>query len=164
MYTALPVMVVAVCDRVLERATLENNPELYRSLRFSPFFSTDQFLGWVTRSLAHGCLIFFIAYLALGYDNVVLRDGKDHGLYLVAAVIFVCVVLVATFVIVLNMDSITILHATSIGFSLFSLFFILILFSIFPDFNATLYGVRLLLHNFVSLISPQFFLFPFHCG
>jgi hypothetical protein len=99
--------------------------------------------GWVTRALAHGCLIFFIAYLALGYDNVALRDGREHGLYFVAATIFISVVLVATFIIMLNMDSITVLHIASIVFSLFSLFFILIVFSVVPDFNATLYGVRL---------------------
>ncbi len=143
LYTATPVMVVAVFDRVLERDVLENNPEAYKSLNYAPPFTTDQFVSWIVRAFSHGCVIFFIAFLALGSDNVALEDGREHGLYMVAAAIFMCVVLTATFLIILDMSSLTILHWLSLAFSVVTLFSIMIIFSVFPDFNATLYGVVL---------------------
>jgi len=141
LYTAAPVMSVAIFDRILERETLENNPEAYRSLRVAPLFTLEQFLGWITRAFAHGCVIFFIAFLALGSDNISKRDGCEHGLYLVAAVVFTCVVLLATFLIVLDMHSITWVHVGSLTISIMFYFIVVFVFSSFPDFNVTYYGI-----------------------
>jgi hypothetical protein len=143
MFTALPVLCLCTVDRVLDRNTLENNPEVYRSLRTEPFFSLTAFCAWLLRAFGHAGVIFFVGFLSLSVNNVSHEDGREHGLYLVAAAIYMAVVLLATFLIVLDMASVTWLHAFSVVFSVASFFLVVILFSVFEDFNVTLYGIVL---------------------
>jgi len=52
MFTALPVMVVAVWDQHLPRETLENNPLAYKEAK-GRVFTVRKFWSWIFRSFLH---------------------------------------------------------------------------------------------------------------
>jgi len=162
MFTAMPILCLATFDRILDRDTLENNPEVYRAMRKESVFTTTTFLTWIARSFSHAAVVFFVGFLCLSVNNVSNEDGREHGLYLVAAAVYMSVVMLASVIIVLDMHSITWLHAFSVLFSFASFFIVVICFSLFNDFNVTLYGViiRMLSSPTVWLVVLVTTLFP----
>ncbi len=74
-YTATPVMVLAIIDRGMKRDTLENNPLAYASVLGNVSFNRSIFYTWIARALIHGSIIFFIIYGTV-HHGVIHLNGK----------------------------------------------------------------------------------------
>jgi len=138
-FTALPVLAVAVFDQPLRRDILENNPRAYRESR-GRGFRRRGFFGWIVRSLTHSVIIFFAPFWSLNTD-LMGGDGYTHGLWYTSTIVYYCVVLVPTLLIIFNMVSITTFHAASVLISLATLLSFTFVASLLIGVNAELYGV-----------------------
>jgi len=136
-YTALPVLVVAIFDQSLPRSVLENNPKAFGEARGSMFKGRG--FAWITRAFIHGLVMYFIPWVSLSFD--VFENGKTGDLWHVSTTVYYCVVLCPTFMILYNMKSITWIHAGALAFSLWSLFLFSYMASILVELNPDLYGV-----------------------
>lgn len=56
-FTALPVLILAIFDRSLNRATLENNPRAYASVAKGALFNGRIFSLWIARAVVHAGFI-----------------------------------------------------------------------------------------------------------
>jgi magnesium-transporting ATPase (P-type) len=122
-YTALPVMFVAIWDQVLSRDVLSNNPVAYREAKGKAFDKTI-FFGWVMRAIVHGLILYFLVHGALVSD-VADPDGKTHGLWYFSTVIYYAIVVLPSVFIIIEMHTISVLQI----FALFSSFGSLFLFT-----------------------------------
>jgi len=142
MYTALPVIAVAVLDRVLPQSLLENTPEAYAQQKGTAF-TASIFARWILRSCLHGLCIFFVPVLALDGRgvNVAAPGGQTHDWWVTSTVVYFAVVLVPTFMILYEMNSWTFLHMTAIAISVFTLYFCTWLINLLSAIDPDLYGV-----------------------
>lgn len=146
MYTALPILIVAVFDKMLPAEFLQDNPTLYQQQKHTAF-DPMIFSGWIFRSFLHAVVLFFIPYAAFGITNVPESAGRADGIWYFAATAYYCTVLTPTFLILFEMANITFLHWVSILCSLLSLFIVTwimnYLTTIVPDLAGvvnTMYG------------------------
>jgi hypothetical protein len=137
-FTALPIIIVAVFDKPLPRDTLQNNPVVYREAKGT--FNPAAFWGWILRSVLHSAIMFFIPQAILGMNNVMDPMGRTHGHWTVSTVVFLAVALVPTFLVILEMSTISLLHILSILSSISSLFLFTFLLSKVQSYNPELYG------------------------
>jgi phospholipid-translocating P-type ATPase (flippase) len=111
LFTASPIMVLAIVDRGLSRVTCENNPSAYKAILNGAYFNLRIFFAWVAKSFLHGTIIFFLVFGSYGMDeNVDSKDGKTHGLAFLGTVGYTIVVLVSNWRILLEYVSITWIH------------------------------------------------------
>ncbi|GAB5364788.1 hypothetical protein AAMO2058_001000500, partial [Amorphochlora amoebiformis] len=152
-FTAAPILCVAILDQTLLAKTLENQPLAYRAcITRGQLFSTRIFFVWIQQAMVHTALIFFIAFWALEYD-VIFPDGKVHGLWTTASVIYAVIVMVATFRLTLEMRSFTYCHHFWLWFSFVGFWISMIILNLLPTFNPDMYWVV-----FKMLASPQIWL------
>jgi hypothetical protein len=78
-YTALPILFVAVMDQVIPARVLENNVDIYRNAKGSAI-SANKFMRWIFRAFCHSVVAFGVPILAMGEQNVVTKDGYTHGM------------------------------------------------------------------------------------
>lgn len=134
--SALPILIVAVFDKMLPAEFLQDNPTLYQQQKHTAF-DPMIFSGWIFRSFLHACVLFFIPYAAFGVDNVSTSNGYADGIWYFATTAYYCTVLTPTFLILFDMANVTFLHWISILCSLASLFVVTwimnYLTSIVPD-------------------------------
>jgi len=137
-FTALPILVVAVFDKPLSASFLQDNPRLYQ-LQKHTAFDPMIFSGWILRAFMHACIIYFIPYAAFGVDNVSQSDGSADGLWFFSMTVYYCTVMTPTLLIMYDMSNITFLHWMSILCSVAALFIITLIMnfmtSLVPDLN-----------------------------
>jgi phospholipid-transporting ATPase len=138
-YTALPVICVAVVDRSLPKNLLENTPEAYAQAKHQ-YFNGPVFFLWILRSFLHGIAVFFGPLLALGYNSVVHANGQTNGLTFMSSVAYYAVVLIPTFLIYFEMQSFTFFHALTIFLSLLAVFLINFIINVFGGLVPDMYG------------------------
>lgn len=150
MYTALPVLFVAVFDKMLPQSTLSDHPEIYRRAKHGAF-NPPIFASWILRAFVHGVIIFFIPYAAIGTTNVNHIDGKSNDLWFFSTVCYFITVLAPTFLIIFEMANVTLIHWIGVFISVFTLFLCNWLINLFPSLVPDEYGV---VNNIYS--SPSF--------
>jgi phospholipid-translocating P-type ATPase (flippase) len=131
MYTALPVMMVAIFDKALTGEDAENNPVVYRATR-GTFFTKFHFMGWVARAFLHCVILFGVPFLAM---------GEVADFHSTSFVVFQCVGIVPSFLILVFMENITAIHVTSIFLSLGALFLFNFALANWLSYNPDLYHV-----------------------
>lgn len=112
-YTALPIIILALLDKSLPRHALQNTPEVFKEAK-GLYFRRRTFYGWVGRAMLHSVIVFFIPYFTVGDDIVLLTDGRPSGIWMFSSIVFNCVVLLPSLIIVFNMTNITIIHIVCI--------------------------------------------------
>jgi hypothetical protein len=132
-YTALPVMTVAILDKILSGDDAENNPIVYRTTRGS-VFTGRKFIMWIVRAFVHVVILFVIPSQAL-------HSKADFGLWSISIVIFECVALVPSLLILFLMENISFLHILSIVMSITALFVFNLALGHWLSYNPDLYGV-----------------------
>ena len=119
-YTALPVLVLSVLDQPLPADTLQNNPLIYK-LSKQNGFRASTFFTWIGRSFVHALVIFFVAYAQVAMVDVNRADGRSDGIWFFSSVVYMCVVLTPTLLILFEMSYITLLHVGSVVLSMVAL-------------------------------------------
>jgi len=143
-FTAFPIISVAVLDKALPRNTLEDNPVAFREAKYKAFNGLV-FFSWLLRSLVHGIIIFLVPMTALNTGVTQANDGRVTGLWFVSTTIFFATALLPTFFIFFLMQSINIFHVIAVFVSLFSLYVIPIILnsegfsSLAPDLLGVVY-------------------------
>ncbi|XP_058063317.1 phospholipid-transporting ATPase IF-like [Anopheles bellator] len=61
-YTALPVLVLALTEKPHDEATLLKNPHLYQEVAHKRRYSWNNFIGWMLLSIFHSAVIYFFVY------------------------------------------------------------------------------------------------------
>jgi hypothetical protein len=137
-YTALPIMVVAIFDKMLPAEFLQDNPTLYQRQKHTAFDPLI-FSGWIFRSFLHAIIIFFIPYAAFGVANVSQSDGRADGIWYFATTAYYCTVMTPTLLILFDMSNVTFLSWMALASSVSSLFIVTwimnYLTSLVPDLN-----------------------------
>jgi len=136
MYTALPIMVVAVFDKLLPAGFLEDNPVIYQRQKHTAFDPVI-FSGWIFRAFLHACIIYFATYWSFGVDNISQSGGRADGIWFFATTAYYATVMVPTLLILYDMANITIIHWISIACSVAALYLVTwimnYLYTIVPD-------------------------------
>lgn len=140
MFTALPILSVAVLDKPLPKAMLENNPIAFKEQKHQAF-NAFVFGCWILRSFLHSISIFFFPLLTFGYQNVAKSDGTSHDLWFWSTTVFFGAALLPTFQVIFIMQSIQIVHLIFILLSIVAIFFVIFLLELFISLNPGLYGV-----------------------
>lgn len=135
-FTAFPIMVLAVYDRDISDDIVEEFPELYKQGHGEVFFNTWNFFGWVANSIYHSAVCFFIPIYCL--SGIAFSNGQDIDLLSYGICIYTCVVTTVTFKCVLEMSSYTWLHHASVYGSLLVWFLFVLVYGVvyfvFPVF------------------------------
>lgn len=142
MFTALPIISVAVLDKQLPKNTCEDNPAAFREQK-GVAFSTALFASWIFRAFAHSCVIFFIPMRAIGGVGLSHVDGKQSDFWFFSTTVFFCCALLPTFLIFLLMNSINIFHIIAFLCSFLSIFIVILILNtpLFSSVNPDLTGV-----------------------
>jgi magnesium-transporting ATPase (P-type) len=141
LFTALPIIIVAIFNQPLPPQVLEDNPLAYRAQRGTQF-SSKAFTRWVKRVFLHSLMLYFIPMFCLaGRFEVASDTGHTTGMWAVSTATFVCLVLLVTCILVFEMATITLLHTAVTVASLCSLFLFMAILSSMQVLNPDLYGV-----------------------
>ena len=138
-YTALPVIAIAVLDKKLPKYVLQNNPSAYKESK-GVKFQKYIFISWIIRALLHAIII-FLPFIILE-DDISPQGGYIRGLFTGSTLTYFSIILVPTFMVMYNMSTITIIHILAVFItSVASCFLFNWLLSLLPRFNPELYGV-----------------------
>lgn len=135
MYTALPIIVLALLDKSLPRHALQNTPEVFRESK-GLYFRRKTFYGWIGRAMLHSVIVFFIPYWTVGDDVIIMgtmngaMEGQATGIWVFSSIVFNCVVLLPSTIIIFNMTNITIVHVFCIFCSIGSYYLTVYLFNV----------------------------------
>lgn len=133
-FTALPVMSLSVLGKVLNRTTLQNNPDCYREQRGTAF-TLGVFMSWVIRSILYATIIFWIPMASITGEL-----ERTQVLWWYSTTIIIILVWVPTFIAAFEMSNITFIHLLTLLSSPLSLFLFLLIFNALPS-NPDLYHV-----------------------
>ncbi|GAB5355638.1 hypothetical protein AAMO2058_000222800 [Amorphochlora amoebiformis] len=153
-FTACPIIVVAVLDQGLNAKALENMPKAYRSLiSRGQLFGSRIFFRWIMSAIVHTAIIFFTIFWCLDSNGITFRDGKIHGLWLTSTTIYTVVVLMVSFRLTFDMASITWIHHFFFWGTIAVFILFMIGLNLLPTFNPDLYFVM-----FAMWDNPQVWL------
>ena len=139
-YTAVPILALAVFDQPLPAETLQNHPIIYRRTKHTAFTPTI-FFTWIGRAFLHAAIVFFFPYAQVGHSDVNFDDGRTGGLWFLSMLVYISVVLTPTLLVLFEMTSLTLLHFASVAGSVASLLLISfiinssLIFPIDPNLN-----------------------------
>jgi phospholipid-translocating P-type ATPase (flippase) len=129
-FTACPIMVLAVIDRDIDADVAENYPELYEQGHKHTFFNARVFIGWMINSMFHSCVCFFIPLICM--TSMYFNDGNNFDMYSLGITIYSCVLFTVTIKVALETSSFTALHVIFFVVSVLSWFvFVFIYGSLF---------------------------------
>lgn len=137
---ALPVMVVAVFDKMLPADFLQDNPTLYQRQKHTAF-DPMIFSGWIFRSFMHGVIIFFIPYASIGIDNNNQHSGRADGLWFFASAVYYCTVMTPTLLILFDMANVNFLSWMSVLLSVAALFIVTLIMNFMTTLVPDLAGI-----------------------
>jgi magnesium-transporting ATPase (P-type) len=115
MFTALPIISLAVLDKPLPKNTCEDNPAAFREQKYR-VFNPAVFASWMFRAVLHSCIAFFIPLYALD-DVSPSTGGHTVDLWYFSTIVFFAVALVPTFLIFFVMQSIQLFHVIAVVLS-----------------------------------------------
>lgn len=73
LFTASPVIVMAVLDQALNRNQCENNPKAYNYLLGGRLFNRWTFAMWIFRCFRDAAIIYYFSRLTFGEQNISVR-------------------------------------------------------------------------------------------
>jgi len=124
MFTALPIISLAVLDKQLPRNSCEDNPMVFASQK-GVVFNALVFASWIFRSFSHAIILFFFALLGTSWNNVVHSDGQVSDLWFFSTTVFFATALLPTFLIFTLMLSVNIFHIIAFLCSIVSIFLVI---------------------------------------
>lgn len=103
-FTALPVMSVAVLGKALNRSTLQNNPAAYKEQR-GKAFDLKVFITWVARAVLYSTTMFFVPMYAITGEKELIDN-----IFWISTTILICMVFVSAMIAQLEMHNINFIH------------------------------------------------------
>ena len=138
-FTAIPPIIMAVFDQSLPRYTLQNTPAAFREAKGRAFHRRT-FGSWILRACLHAFPVFLIPFHTV--EPGVRRDGTVNGIWFSSVSVFYASVLVPTFVLCFNFQSINLLHHVAVWVtSISSLLLFPYLMNLFLYLDSDLYMV-----------------------
>lgn len=145
MFTALPILFLAVFDQILPRSTLHNTPEVYLHSKGRAFNSLV-YLSWILRAVVHSVIIFFVPYACFIYQSQSLNhDADPTDLSVGSTTVYYATVLLPTFVILAEMRSVNFFALLGIFLSVSSLVLVTVIMSapllrrVVPSFTGVIF-------------------------
>lgn len=133
-------MIVAIFGQTLPRNLLEDNPFIYRDTR-GLLFSSKEFTRWILRVLVHSAIIFFIPFACVAVHDIPSGSGQAVGIWYTSTLIYTCVVMVASLILIFDMTNINLLHVIFVVGSLIVFFVCEYAVSFMQSFNSDMVGV-----------------------
>jgi magnesium-transporting ATPase (P-type) len=84
-----------VFDKDVTREVARATPALYKDGLQRVFLNKEVFWGWMFEGMVHSVLVTFLPLYSMGYFNV-LANGHTVGLWDYGTLVFLCVLLVAS--------------------------------------------------------------------
>ena len=140
-YTALPILALSVLDQPLPADTLQNHPIVYRRSKHRAF-TPRIFFSWIARAFVHAAVLFFFPYAQVGVADVSVESGRPAGLWFFSMIVYLCVVLTPTLLVLFEVSTITLLQLLAVGVSMGALLLITfiinspLIFSIDPNLSS----------------------------
>ena len=138
-FTALPVLFVAVLDKPLPRYTLQNSPVAYREARGRAFRARD-FVNWIGRAVRDSIIIYGLPIWFLG-ESMVFANGQVLDIWFMSAVVLYCAVFVPTIVVMFNMTTVSLVTVLALLSSYSSILVIPWFLNLFLSFDSSLFMV-----------------------
>lgn len=172
-YSSLPILVFAIFDYDFSAKTLSDHPEIYALTRFKQrhmhfakaffarhtsnlFFSYWDFFEWITISIIHGCICFFLCIYALNQPVSIDPSGVEYGVFDQGSVMYTAVIITTNLMLTFFFGSWTWLHHVAIWGSIALYFAAFAVFSASTIFDI---GGASLLYTFYRLaLLPAFWL------
>jgi len=145
LFTAFPVLLVAVWDQPLPAQLLENSPQLISDLRDHPAFSRKKFYLWILRAAVHGTIAFYCGMWVL--------DSSTADLATLSTTVYFIVALLPNLMIFFNIHTLNVIILISVILSCGFTFAFIALAAEFPFFNPELFGVVKRMY-----VNPRFWL------
>jgi len=118
-HSMLPIVIFAILDQDVSRATSIANPELYKLGPQKAYLNPKYSACWVASGVWHAICVFWIPYSTMSNGNITHSDGKANDLWMTGVVVYLCVVLVVNFMVVIESCHMTWLTTFGVCFSLF---------------------------------------------
>jgi len=150
-FTAIPVLVVAIMDQALPRKVLENNPIAYRESKHRSF-SGPVFAGWILRGFVHSGILLFVPLFSIG-DAILPSTGHTVGIWYLSTTTYTAIVLTASTLICFDFIRINVMHVISLVGSLISFIVMALFLANVQTLNPNLFGVTMKLWT-----NPLYFL------
>lgn len=93
-FTSLPIVVFAVMDEDVSRATVLDNPQLYKDGQSNALFTLPIFVRWVLNGIWMSAVVFFVAY-GTYTEDVMAPNGQGVGLWSIGFAVFTGMVVAA---------------------------------------------------------------------
>uniref|UniRef100_A0A0N5A612 Phospholipid-transporting ATPase n=1 Tax=Parastrongyloides trichosuri TaxID=131310 RepID=A0A0N5A612_PARTI len=152
LFTFWPPVILGLFDRPVSEKQLINNPYLYKSLQ-KISFSNVQFYTWITMSIAHSIILYWMSYGFL-YNPIVWDNGRSGGWLMLGNSCYTFVVATVCLKALIECDSWTwVIVAFSLGSIGVWFIFFLIYSSIWPYIPL---GADMSGHFWFMISSPSF--------
>jgi magnesium-transporting ATPase (P-type) len=119
LFTALPIMVLAILDRDVNADIIHDYPELYAQGHRNMFFNLKIFVAWTITAIYHSAVCFFVPVFLL-YMNMFFKSGQDVDLDTTGITIYTSLLIVVTIKCLFETSSITWVNVLSVVISLAS--------------------------------------------
>jgi len=124
-FTLAPPFVIGLFDKDVDETILEDNPQLYKSLKrtktgFDQTLSFPTFTLWVIQAIYHAAIIFFIVIYAAEPTST--ESMQTDGIWVVSTIISVTIFIVVNIKVCMEMRYITILNHLSVWLSVILFF------------------------------------------
>lgn len=93
-FTSLPIIIFACVDEDVCRATVLENPQLYKDGQSNALFTLPIFLRWVANGIWMSAVVFFVGY-GTYLDDKMAAYGLDMGLWTFGYYVFTGLVVAA---------------------------------------------------------------------
>lgn len=120
LFTALPIMALAIFDRDVSPEIAEKYPELYVQGKKDTFFSATIFIGWLLNALWHSAVCFIIPVYAnyYGVFSIGSLSGQTMDMLGTGTMMYTAVLFTVTLKCILETSSFTLIHIISIILSI----------------------------------------------
>lgn len=136
MYTSIPVLLLSITEKPYDENQLLRNPSLYQENAGNIRLAWKTFFGWITLSIYHALVVYFLGYMVWHTNNIALTDLVSYGTFMIHNVVFV-----VTFRLWLMARYHTFIFTISILGSILAFIASTILYSNFWIFSLTMYKV-----------------------
>lgn len=136
LYTSMPVLLLSITEKPYHENQLLRNPSLYQENAGNVRLTWKYFMGWITLSIYHALVVYFVGYMMWHTNNISLNDLDSYGTFMIH-----CVVFVVTFRLWLIARYHTFIFTISILGSIVAFIASTIVYSNFSIFSLTMYKV-----------------------
>ena len=132
-FTCFPIMIFAVYDFEFSKTELLENPRLYRKGLQENYLSWSKYFGMFTESIAHGFVIFVLAYYL--FDMALAASGHTSDIRSDGNMCYMAVVFAVTLKLLMDSYSINVFVVIGVILSVGSYFGIVAIMSLFPQLD-----------------------------